>query len=107
MAEHELRCWPPWFQDIFDRKKTAELRDDDRAFAVGDTLRLKEWEPATQGYTGREQLVFVIGLQRPPLCPFIPAGKVLLSIQTPGTHLTIPPEESRIVVPVPTGNHRH
>jgi len=50
---HELKCWPPWFQDVQDGKKTFEVRKNDRGYKVGDILMLREWKPETKTYTGR------------------------------------------------------
>lgn len=49
---HELKTWPEYFQAIWDRRKTFEVRVNDRGFTVGDTLILKEWDPETGKYTG-------------------------------------------------------
>jgi len=49
----ELKCWPPYFQDVVDGKKTFEVRVNDRNYKVGDTLHLREWKPETKTYTGR------------------------------------------------------
>lgn len=54
MTEHDLKCWPEFFAAILDGTKQFELRFNDRGYAVGDTLRLREWEPGTEQYTGRE-----------------------------------------------------
>jgi len=54
MTTHELKSWPQTFWDVATRKKTFELRRRDRNFAVGDTLHLREWDPTTQVYSGRE-----------------------------------------------------
>jgi len=48
------KCWPEYFQLILDGKKTYELRLADFACEPGDTLVLKEWDPKTKEYTGRE-----------------------------------------------------
>lgn len=56
---HELKCWPGYFQAILDGEKTFEIRKNDREFRVGDTVRLKEYQPLRQEYTGREK-TFVI-----------------------------------------------
>ena len=52
---HEVKCWPPYFEDIRSQRKTFELRLDDRQYKVGDILLLREWEPDdADGYTGAE-----------------------------------------------------
>lgn len=56
--EHELKCWPPYFEDIRTGRKNFECRVVDRYFREGDVLRLREWDPdalhAGTRYTGRE-----------------------------------------------------
>jgi len=53
--QHELKSWPHLFEPLFRGEKTHDLRrSDDRDFAVGDTLLLREFDPALQAYTGRE-----------------------------------------------------
>ena len=42
---HDLKTWPEYFHQILARKKTFELRLNDRDFQVGDTLRLIEFDP--------------------------------------------------------------
>lgn len=54
MKKHDLKTWPEFFTPVFDGKKNFELRKDDRHFMVGDLLRLREWEPNTASYSGRE-----------------------------------------------------
>ncbi len=51
---HDLKCWPEFFQALLDGVKCSELRYNDRGYKVGDTLLLREWEPATESYTGRQ-----------------------------------------------------
>ena len=50
----EKKIWPEYFQAILDGKKTYEIRLNDFEINEGDTLVLKEWNPATKSYTGRE-----------------------------------------------------
>lgn len=50
---HDLKCWPEYFQALVDGRKTFEVRRNDRNFAVGDWLYLREWDLKTQEYTGR------------------------------------------------------
>lgn len=50
----EKKIHPQYFQAILDGKKTFELRLADFACQEGDFLLLKEWDPQTKEYTGRE-----------------------------------------------------
>ncbi|OYT31343.1 RNA-binding protein [Candidatus Woesearchaeota archaeon ex4484_78] len=50
----EKKVWPKYFQKILDGNKTFELRLADWECKEGDTLILKEWNPETKEYTGRE-----------------------------------------------------
>lgn len=54
MVRHYLKSWPEFFAPVFEGKKNFELRKDDRHFRVGDILHLREWEPNTASYSGRE-----------------------------------------------------
>lgn len=48
---HELKIAPAYFQALMDGTKTDELRrEDDRTFAVGDVLVLREWKPELTVY---------------------------------------------------------
>jgi len=67
MEEHDLKCWPRPFQALYDGTKTFEYRLNDRDFEVGDTLRIKEWNPDIGDggqYTGRELKVAVTYILR-------------------------------------------
>lgn len=50
----EKKVWPEYFQKIVDGVKKYELRLADFEAKEGDTLILKEWDPKTKEYTGRE-----------------------------------------------------
>lgn len=45
---HELKTWPEPFAALKDGSKRFELRRDDRGYAVGDLLVLREWDPALE-----------------------------------------------------------
>ena len=64
MAKHELKTWPSYFQAIVAKKKTFEVRQHDRDYAVGDRLILREYDPEDSGmsrgrYTGQTATVEV------------------------------------------------
>jgi hypothetical protein len=54
MKTHTLKTWPVYYQAIADGSKTFEVRKNDRRFEVGDVLDLREWDPQTGAFTGRE-----------------------------------------------------
>lgn len=41
---HDLKTLAVHFEEVFQGRKTAELRRNDRNFQVGDTLVLREWD---------------------------------------------------------------
>lgn len=49
---HELKTWPGPFGAMRLGLKSFEVRKDDRNFAVGDTLILKEFDPVEKKYSG-------------------------------------------------------
>lgn len=50
----EKKIWPEYFELVKSGKKTFELRLADWECNEGDTLLLREWDPKTKEYTGRE-----------------------------------------------------
>lgn len=54
MTTHELKTWPVQWESVNDGSKRVELRKADRDFQRMDVLVLKEWDPKTEEYTGRE-----------------------------------------------------
>lgn len=59
ITPHDLKCWPEPFHAVWHGIKTHEIRNNDRDFQVGDTLKLREWFPTKELYTGREITVAV------------------------------------------------
>ena len=52
---HTLKTLPEYFRAIWFRNKLFECRIDDRNFAVGDTLILKEFYPnSRKKFSGRQ-----------------------------------------------------
>jgi hypothetical protein len=50
MQVHELKTVQPYFDAVVRHDKTFEVRKNDRSFAVGDALWLREWNPLTERY---------------------------------------------------------
>lgn len=61
--------------------KRFEFRADDREprYKVGDTLRLRRWDPSTTDYTGRELWVDVTYVLRDALG--LPPGFCVMSVR--------------------------
>jgi len=54
MKKHELKTWPDYFYRVFAGSKKFEVRKNDRDFQIGDQLHLREYDPNTNEYTGRD-----------------------------------------------------
>ena len=74
---HELKILPDYFAAVVSGEKTFEVRKDDRAFKVGDSLVLKE--TGGHGLTGRETKVKVSYILRDPT--YCKAGFCILGIK--------------------------
>jgi hypothetical protein len=80
MTTHELKTWPLYFRAVANGSKPFEVRKDDRGFAVGDVLWLREWDPATQEYTGDECRAEVTYVLR-DYAPAIGEGYAVLGVE--------------------------
>lgn len=57
-VEHSVKSWPSFFEATLAGTKTHDVRRmGDRDYQVGDTVRLMEFDPEKQDYTGRELCV--------------------------------------------------
>lgn len=54
---HDLKILPEYYTAVDKGVKTYELRFDDRNYAVGDMLILREWENGQ--YTGRRLMATI------------------------------------------------
>lgn len=54
MRRIEKKAWSDKFEEVFSGKKNFEVRLNDFDISEGDILVLREWDPATKEYTGRE-----------------------------------------------------
>lgn len=50
----EKKIWPDYFDKVASGDKTFELRLADWECNIGDILVLREWDPKTKEYTGRQ-----------------------------------------------------
>jgi hypothetical protein len=62
LCAHDLKTWPEHFAAVASGAKRAEIRRcDDRTFAVGDVLRLREWiQPSNYDEVGGPLVVCVV-----------------------------------------------
>lgn len=51
---HELKIWPKFFEDVAFNRRPLEVRKNDRDYQVGDFLQLREFDPGTEEYTGKQ-----------------------------------------------------
>lgn len=82
MKHHELKCWPAFFQPTVYGRKTLEFRKNDRDYAVGDILFLREWDPVTKNYSGARLTCKVLEVHR--LDSFGAVGFVAMRIEVVG-----------------------
>ncbi len=54
MQRIEKKIWPEFFDAVASGKQKHQLRLNDFAIEPGDLLVLREWDPETKSYTGRE-----------------------------------------------------
>ena len=84
MSEHSLKIWAEHFNAVASGQKTVELRKDDRGYAAGDVLILREWLPPDgddwADYTGNEIRVKVTHVLDDE--QWLQPGIVALSIRT-------------------------
>ena len=84
---HHLKSWPEFFVPIHDGRKSFELRKNDRGYKADDVLVLREWEPKTGEYSGREvrrRVVYVLeGIGTGGIEPLhgLKAGYVILGLE--------------------------
>lgn len=53
MKIHELKILSEYFNPVLQHKKNFEIRFNDRNFRIGDYIKLKEYNPKTNTYSGR------------------------------------------------------
>ncbi|ENJ8188427.1 DUF3850 domain-containing protein [Yersinia enterocolitica] len=81
---HHLKTLPEYFQAVIEGKKKAELRINDRDFAIGDYLLLAEWDGGIDEYTGRKVVVEISDITQ---CDFVSPQLVMLSFFDPSDEI--------------------
>jgi hypothetical protein len=79
MHTHELKTAPVFFAAVARGDKTAEVRNNDRAFRLGDELILREWR-SQGGYSGESVRRVITHILRHEDHPGIAPGYVILSL---------------------------
>lgn len=59
MNRHELKTIQPYFEQVWENNKRFECRLNDRNFKENDIVKLKEYDPKSGTYSGREVLARV------------------------------------------------
>ncbi|MEK3988056.1 DUF3850 domain-containing protein [Paenibacillus sp. FSL K6-3166] len=75
---HGLKLVQPHFDAVWDRRKTFEVRKNDRDYNVGDELALNEYDPETQTYGERTAIREITDILSDPA--YVKEGYVILGI---------------------------
>jgi hypothetical protein len=78
---HELKTWTAYYEAISEGRKTFEIRKDDRDFRVGDVLRLRDFDPTKDAYTGAQLDVVVTYITDAKNLGCLESGYVCMSIR--------------------------
>ena len=97
--EHDLKSLPAAFAELLTGTKTFELRLDDRPYAVGHTLRLREW--VDESYTGRTVTKRVSHTLRDT--EYLPKGFVLMALVDVNSNITDLLDDMSAVIRVAEG----
>jgi hypothetical protein len=80
MKIHELKTWPQFYEVVANGTKNFEMRLNDREFRIGDMLRLCEFDPEVNTYSGRScdrRIKYILSWRD---FPKIPENWVLMAI---------------------------
>lgn len=65
MTRHELKTWPEAFAEL-RQGSNDDIRQNDRHFQAGDTVHLREWDPAREEYTGSIEIRTIASVKQKP-----------------------------------------
>lgn len=58
--DYEVKSWPWFFEPMVAGNKKHDMRDKrDRDYCVGDRMLLREFDPRTGEYSGREAVAYI------------------------------------------------
>lgn len=58
--DYEVKSWPWFFEPMCAGNKKHDMRDKrERPYKIGDRMLLREWDPRTGQYTGREAVATI------------------------------------------------
>jgi Domain of unknown function (DUF3850) len=77
---HVLKAHPGPFQALWERRKVAEFRKNDRGYREGHWLALVEYDPANERFSGREIMARVTHVLEGPSEFGMPDGYAMLSL---------------------------
>ena len=60
---HIVKSWETFYRDIITGERTSDIRLNDRRYAVGDFMKMEEYDPVSQTYSGRFRTVVITYLQ--------------------------------------------
>lgn len=75
---HEVKIYPKYFAEVQSGTKTFEYRKDDRGYRVGDIVKLMEYNPEANIYTGNSLEAEITYILKGELN--IPTGYAIMSI---------------------------
>ncbi len=61
--KHVVKSWSMFYRDIEKGIRTADIRLNDRRYAIGDTMELNEFDPVKFEYTGNKMEVEITYIQ--------------------------------------------
>lgn len=88
MTTHDLKTWPFYFAAVWSGDKNFEVRRDDRPYAAGDVVVLREFEPSTKTFTGRRVQAEITYVLRDAEAFGVVPGFAVLSLAWPSKYST-------------------
>ena len=82
MKTHDVKCWPEWFNPLWEGRKPFEVRFNDRDYQKDDILNIREFDPGIGEYSGRMVKTDITYVLTDPEHPFkLPDGYCVLGLR--------------------------